>query len=294
MTKDTEALAAKIGEIAASIRINLYRAVPTMPNYPVGIVEAVLTTALAPSTAPDTIGSHFGNGGGLDPAAGVAPALIEWITELARRDILRTQTDFIGRMHQAIGEFESICDDNPDGEFDEAARDDAGEALAGLAGLSLAQLAMVSDPADPIKQLAHPPQPTPVDPVAGGEALREAAQSVLDMMFSTYKARNGREVGVQGDDGEKVWLVHSDQIEDLRRALATIATTPHGSALLEAIERAEHPLPWVIYSEPDVGLPPTIFSGVVGQSGFCPVDLELAGNQNLIVTALAALKGPAA
>lgn len=59
--------------------------------------------------------------------------------------------------------------------------------------------------------------------------------------------------------------------------------------LRSALERAEHPLPWTIYSEPEVGLTPTIFSGAVGQSGFCPVDLDLAGNQNLIVTALAAL-----
>ena len=31
-----------IGEIAASIRCNLYRSDPNMPAYPVGIVEAVL------------------------------------------------------------------------------------------------------------------------------------------------------------------------------------------------------------------------------------------------------------
>ena len=59
--------------------------------------------------------------------------------------------------------------------------------------------------------------------------------------------------------------------------------------LRAALERAEHPLPWTIYSEPDVGLPPTIFSGHVGQSGFCPVDLYLPGNQHLIVTALGAV-----
>lgn len=60
--------------------------------------------------------------------------------------------------------------------------------------------------------------------------------------------------------------------------------------MVEAAKRAEHPLPWSIYSEPDVGLSPTIFSGTVCQSGFCPVDLDLAGNQHLIVTALATLK----
>lgn len=81
--------------------------------------------------------------------------LIEWVVELARRDIKRTQTDFIGRMNQAMGEFEAICDDRPDGDFDEAARDDAGEALAGLAGLAIAQLAMVGWPDDPLAALSY-------------------------------------------------------------------------------------------------------------------------------------------
>ena len=41
---------------------------------------------------------------------GEIPVLVEWIVELARRDIMRTQTDFVGRMHQAMSEFEDICD----------------------------------------------------------------------------------------------------------------------------------------------------------------------------------------
>lgn len=49
--------------------------------------------------------------------------------------------------------------------------------------------------------------------------LREAGSEIITHMFSTYKARNGREVGVQGDDGEKVWLVHSDYIFALQAAL---------------------------------------------------------------------------
>jgi len=54
------------------------------------------------------------------------------------------------------------------------------------------------------------------------EALREAGQSVIDRMFSTYKARNGREVGIEGDDGEKCWIVHGDDIEGLRTALSKL------------------------------------------------------------------------
>jgi hypothetical protein len=81
------------------------------------------------------------------------PTLLEWILELARRDILREQTDFVGRMHQAMGGFEAVCDDHPDGDLPEDARDDAGENLAALAGLALAQLAMVSNPEDPLTAL---------------------------------------------------------------------------------------------------------------------------------------------
>lgn len=57
-----------------------------------------------------------------------------------------------------------------------------------------------------------------------GDALREAATALLEGLSSTYTARNGREVGIQGDDGEKCYIVHSDFVFDLRRALS--ATPP--------------------------------------------------------------------
>jgi hypothetical protein len=50
--------------------------------------------------------------------------------------------------------------------------------------------------------------------------LRDAGQQVIDQMTSTYRARNGREVGIQGDDGEKCWIVHSDYITELCAALS--------------------------------------------------------------------------
>lgn len=122
-------------------------------------LAAIQLALAAPATdepvAPDTIG----NGGG---AAGQEAPIVEWIVELARRDIMRDQTDFIGRMHQAIGDFEFACEHWADGEVEEASRDDAGEALAGLAGLALAQLAMVSSPSDPLSQFAHSPAAEPV------------------------------------------------------------------------------------------------------------------------------------
>lgn len=81
------------------------------------------------------------------------PVLLEWVVELEKRDIARTQTDFIGRMQQALASFEDVCDQYPDGDWPEDARDEGGEELAALAGLALAQLAMVVNPDDPASAL---------------------------------------------------------------------------------------------------------------------------------------------
>lgn len=54
--------------------------------------------------------------------------------------------------------------------------------------------------------------------VASNAEMREAIDDVLGSMSSTYKARNGRTMSIEADDGEKCWIVHSDQIEALRRA----------------------------------------------------------------------------
>lgn len=52
-------------------------------------------------------------------------------------------------------------------------------------------------------------------------SLRDAAKALIAGMSSTYRARNGRDVGIEADDGEKVWLVHSDLITALEAALAS-------------------------------------------------------------------------
>lgn len=92
------------------------------------------------------------------PVAGEGlPALLEPTVELARRNIMREQTDFIGRMHQAMGGYEVACEEWADGEGDDAGRDDAAENLTELIGLALAQLAMVCNPTDPLAALSHPP-----------------------------------------------------------------------------------------------------------------------------------------
>jgi hypothetical protein len=50
------------------------------------------------------------------------------------------------------------------------------------------------------------------------KAIIEAADNIERTKFFTYKARNGREVSIQGDDGERVDLVHSDQTHALQIA----------------------------------------------------------------------------
>lgn len=71
-------------------------------------------------------------------------------------------------------------------------------------------------------------------------ALAEAAMEILHSMASSYKAGNNRQVSIQADDGEKCWIVHSEQIEALRSALTTPpAPTTKGPEddLIAALER---------------------------------------------------------
>lgn len=50
------------------------------------------------------------------------------------------------------------------------------------------------------------------------EALISAANAVEDHKASTYRTRNGRDVGIEADDGEKCFIIHSDYIDALRDA----------------------------------------------------------------------------
>jgi hypothetical protein len=49
--------------------------------------------------------------------------------------------------------------------------------------------------------------------------LAAAARGVIDAMFSTYKAKNGREVGIEDKSGEKCWIVPFDAMFELETAL---------------------------------------------------------------------------
>ena len=53
--------------------------------------------------------------------------------------------------------------------------------------------------------------------------LIETARAVVDGRRSTYKAKNGREVSIEADDGEKVYLVHSDLMFELQCAYEAMA-----------------------------------------------------------------------
>lgn len=55
---------------------------------------------------------------------------------------------------------------------------------------------------------------------AKAEKLAAAANSLYSSRFSTWKSRNGRDVGVQDASGEKCWIVPDDEFGWLRAALA--------------------------------------------------------------------------
>lgn len=52
------------------------------------------------------------------------------------------------------------------------------------------------------------------------EGLREAAANLIANRFDQYKARNGKMSSIEGDDGEKCWIVSFDDMADLEAALA--------------------------------------------------------------------------
>jgi hypothetical protein len=56
------------------------------------------------------------------------------------------------------------------------------------------------------------------------ERLRETGQNLIDQAASTYQAKNGRHVGIEADDGEKCWIVHSDLFTELSAALDAYTT----------------------------------------------------------------------
>lgn len=54
----------------------------------------------------------------------------------------------------------------------------------------------------------------------------EAANDLVERASDTYRKRNGHIGSVEADDGEKCWIVHSDDLEGLRAALTRLQGTP--------------------------------------------------------------------
>jgi len=65
---------------------------------------------------------------------------------------------------------------------------------------------------------AHRDRITHQDAVIAG--LVEAMEEATLRAFDYYRARNGRLCSIEGDDGEKCWIIPFDAFEDLRAALA--------------------------------------------------------------------------
>lgn len=71
-------------------------------------------------------------------------------------------------------------------------------------------------------------------PVSESEPVREAAQALIAARSSTYKARNGRVMGIEDDSGEMMWIVPFDEMLALEDALAKPPSSPAGGDVREA------------------------------------------------------------
>ncbi|MBS87126.1 MAG: hypothetical protein CL858_29580 [Cupriavidus sp.] len=153
---------------------------------------------------PDTIGSHIGNGGGLD-GGDVAP--------------VACLPESIGRLH--LGERrasnERLCNDGhtiPDGhplywpqqmgEYDDndpyclAHAIEQAESDAGWCATCLDR--------EHRDSVAHPPHPAPVDPVAGGEALHPDTIRLNALLDECWDLRSFA-VPTGGGDADVAWKV---------------------------------------------------------------------------------------
>lgn len=129
----------------------------------------------------DTIGSHFGNGGGLDPAARELDDLIkrlDWPSPKALR------VELISTMREA------------------------GQALRDAL-------------------YTHPPHLAPVDPVAGGEALREAVRDALaSELGDTYDCGRVWEAWSVGTMGEDDFTPVNDRVDEIADAILAALKGP--------------------------------------------------------------------
>lgn len=68
----------------------------------------------------------------------------------------------------------------------------------------------------------HKDDAKPVDEAA----VREAAEQLIRNRFDTYTAKNGKRISIEGDDGEKCWIVSFEDMNDLENALRALSAEP--------------------------------------------------------------------
>jgi len=68
---------------------------------------------------------------------------------------------------------------------------------------------------------------TPEDDGMMEEAV-EALRGIVERASDTYTKQNGHLASIEADDGEKCWIVHSDDIEEGRRILARLDSRREG------------------------------------------------------------------
>lgn len=85
--------------------------------------------------------------------------------------------------------------------------------LVGKEAADVANFAMMI--ADVCGALSTPTKPPSED------ALKAAAESLIAQKSDYFTARNGKKVSIEGDDGEKCWIVPFDAMNELEIALST-------------------------------------------------------------------------
>ncbi len=144
--------------------------------------------------------------------------ILNEIRDVALRDIARTSTDFLGRMGQALCEYQAVFDDAGLNELTPDQCQEAEDAITWLLGLALAQLAMLRSPTAPAEALLPP---TCNAPSSREAVLREALEPFVG--FAPHK----------NEDGNLKVLIGCT-VADIRRARA--ALQPDAIALGEKEE----------------------------------------------------------
>jgi len=224
MTKDTEALAR---------RIVFKHIFPLHPHFTdcemdmtlereresdrVLLPSTMLAAVTEALTTPDTIGSHFGNGGGLDPAAGdvgaveYGDAAQDAVMRLLERGVATVNSD--GYLVLAHPPHPAPVDP-----AETLAQRQAREVMRPQSGSALAQ-----PPFGQVYGMAT----TPVDPVAGGEALREAVRDALaSELGDTYDCGRVWEAWSVGTMGEDDFTPVNDRVDEIADAILAALKGP--------------------------------------------------------------------